>query len=104
MSYLPRHQPLEGVTDVATAVTKVAQDPCLFKVTEMVLLLNALEQPKVKPGGPPPPPVPGIGLCSAVKPLSMVLYVKQRPWILPVAGIAVVGALVGLGYLLGGKR
>ena len=97
--------------DVGTAIVRVVEDPCLFEVAQYVLKLHELEQrpsifkPKPPgPIGPPPPPAPpvkGIGLCTAVTPLKIVVYVKSRPWILPLAGAAIVGGLVGIGYLLG---
>lgn len=117
MSYIGNRTALSGgVTDVATAAVRVVEDPCLWEVAQLVLTLHELEQrpgplsPVPKPGTPPPvpsPPVKGIGLCTAVTPLKAVVYVKSRPWILPLAIAGIVGGLVGVGYLLaprGGGR
>lgn len=108
MTYHPTMRaPLGGVLDsigtVGTAIKTVAQDPCLFKVAELALTLNKLEQPAApaRPGAPAPPPVKGIGLCSAVAPLNAVIYVRRRPWVLPVAGAALVLGLVGIGFIAG---
>jgi hypothetical protein len=111
MGYMTNRQALGGITDVATAALRVVEDPCLYQVTDLVLKLHELEQrpsifkpPSTRPPGPPPPPPPpvkGIGLCTAVTPLKIVVYVKSRPWILPLALAAVVGGLVGTGYLIG---
>jgi hypothetical protein len=97
--------------DVATATVRIVEDPCLFEVAQLVLKLHELEQrpgvfTPIPPGppGPPPPPAPpvrGVGLCTAVTPLKAVVYLKTRPWILPLALAAVVGGLVGVGYLIG---
>jgi len=98
-----RHQPLGGITDVLSAATKVVQDPCLGEVASLVLRLHELEQRPVMPGAPAKPAVPvqGIGLCGAVKPLRAVVYVRARPWLVPLGAIAIIGGLVGIGYVLG---
>ena len=107
MTYITK-QPssLGAITDIATAAKSVVEDPCLGAVTALMLRLNQLEQAPLIPiktgvPQPPPPPVKGIGLCKAVTPLKAVVYVRERPWILPLGVIGVVGALVGTGYLLG---
>lgn len=103
-----RHIGLSGISDVATAAAKVITDPCLYQVTQLIEQLHEAEQaPKIlgvptgKKPTAPPKPVPGIGLCKAVTPLKAVIWVRKRPWIIPVAGIGVVGLLVGIGYLMG---
>lgn len=110
MTYLPLNRtgqpPLDGIADsfgdVGLALKSVAQDPCLFKVAGLALRLNQLEQAKpTKPGAPAAPPTKGVGLCSAVAPLNALIYVRQRPWVLPAAGLAIVAALVGIGYAAG---
>jgi len=96
-----------GLGDVATTVsaaTAIVTDPCLPEVSRLVLRLHALEQAPVKPGAPPPKPTLGIGLCNAIKPLRAVVYVKERPWVLPLGAVAIVGGLVGLGFMLGKAR
>lgn len=115
MSYTSRY-PLDGVDTVVSAAKAVVEDPCLAKVSGLVLRLNALEQapapPAPRPGPPgttpprppPKPPTKGIGLCHAVKPLEIVVWARERPWVVPVGGLALVGGLIGLGYLLGSRR
>jgi len=116
MSYTrTRHAGLGGIADVAKAATSIVEDPCLGTVASLVLRLHAAEQPArpaapPRPGQPKPPPAPpappvkGIGLCSAVKPLRAVVYVRERPWLLPVGGAVIVGGLVALGYAIGRSR
>jgi len=115
MSYLTKPNSLDGVTDVATAARSVLEDPCLGKATELILTLNALEQPTPRPARPPrpgvkPPPAPpavpikGIGLCSAVGPLQKIVYLKRNKWVLPVVGASIFLGLFGLGYAAGRGR
>ena len=100
MSYTTRSpHALSGVTNVATAALSVVQDPCLFEVSKLVTQLRDME--KKRPAVPGAPTQPGIGLCKAVGPLKGVLYIKKRPWMIPLAGVAFVTGLVGLGYVLG---
>lgn len=108
MSYVtPRHTGLGGFADVATAATKIVEDPCLPRVATLVLRLHELTPaPAPRPGQPKPPPSStppkkGIGLCMAVKPLEAVVWMRERPWIVPVAGAAVVGGLIALGFAAG---
>ena len=112
MSYLTKPNSLDGVTDVATAARSVLEDPCLGKATELILTLNALEQPPPKPPKPgtkPPPkppvaPIKGIGLCSAIGPLEKVVYLKRNKWVLPIVGASIFLGLFGLGYAAGRGR
>jgi hypothetical protein len=114
MGYM-RHTALGGITtDVATAAAQVVTDPCLYQVTQLIQQLHEAEQaPKIlgvptgaKPTAPtkPPPPVAGIGLCQAVTPLKAVIWVRKRPWVVPVGVVGVVGIFVGLGYLWGRSK
>ena len=105
MSYVThphaRHA-LGGITDVASAAAAIVGDPCLSPVAQLVLRLHAAEQPKppTRPGRPPPvpaPPVKGVGLCYAVKPLRALVWVRERP----LAGIAIVAAVAGGIFMLG---
>lgn len=118
MSYVPTkngYGGLGGIADVAAAAGKIAEDPCLPTVTTLVLRLHALEQRGAQPSTgtrpgtgtgtkPPAAPVKGIGLCTAVRPLQAVVYVKERPWVLPLGALAAVAGLVGVGYALGRGR
>ena len=105
MTYAPTHHDLGGFGDVAQAARAVVEDPCLFEVSTLVLRLNALTaKTPSRPGAPSPTPTRGIGLCKAVPPLRLVVKLKEQPWILPLAGLALVGGLFGLGYLAGRRR
>lgn len=95
---------LHGITDVLTAAQSVVTDPCLMQVADLVGQLHDLEQTTPVPGAPPPAPVQGIGLCNAVGPLQKYIWVRQRPWVIPVGAVAIVGGLVGIGYLMAGGR
>lgn len=104
------HQPMSGITDVLSATNAIVTDPCLDRVATLVLRLHAAEQrgqAPARPGQPPAPPKPptkGIGLCSAVKPLEAVVWVRERPWVVPVGAAAVVVGLFALGYASGRRR
>ena len=97
MSYTRRHSPLGGITDVAAAAAAVVGDPCLSEVATLVLRLHATEQPRRAGGAPPAAPTKGIGLCSAVKPLKTVVWLREKPYRIPL----VVGGAVGLLLLAG---
>lgn len=82
----------------------ILEDPALPEVTAIVLELHKMEQPKVRPGAPPPPKVPGIGLKNAVKPLKAYRYVMRNKWVLPVAALAILGLPFVAGYMTGKRR
>ncbi len=111
MSYTTKPQALgASIGDVTTIATAVVSDPCLTQVATLARRLYDIEQASpTKPAAPgvprpPAPPMPGIGLCKAVTPLKAVVFVRERPWILPVGVIGIVGGLIGLGYVLGATR
>lgn len=106
MSYTKDLQALGAITDIATAAKSVVEDPCLGQVTAMLLYLHKLEQPVVPVGVPKPPvpPVKGIGLCKAVTPLKAVVWVRERPWVVPLGVLGIVGGLVGVGYVMGKRK
>jgi len=94
---------LGDIGDIVSAAANVATDPCLGQVADLALQLHAAEQP----GTPVPGSAgtPGIGLCSAVTPLQVVVWVRQNPWSAVAVSIAVIGGLIGIGYnLAGGNR
>ncbi len=97
MSYTRRHSALGGITTVASAAVAVVGDPCLPEVANLVLRLHASEQPSPRAGQPPAAPVKGIGLCSAVKPLRAVVWVKEQPS----RGVAIAAGVVGAIFLVG---
>jgi len=96
MGYTRHMQSLEGVADVGSAVGAVIADPCLLQVAKLTNELAALTKTSASST-----PVKGIGLCKAVGPLEMVIYVKKRPWLIPLGASAFVLGLLGLGYVLG---
>lgn len=109
MSYT-RHpqQALGGIMDVARAASAIVEDPCLAPVTTLVLRLHAAEQPKAPrpatPGAPrpaPPPPAKGVGLCYAVTPLKALVWVRERPWVIPLGASAILGGLFLAGFATG---
>lgn len=112
MAYSLTYQPVgaTGLVDVATAVSKVVEDPCLPKVANQVLELHQIEADKAAPTRtptkpkPPSKPTKGIGLCQAVTPLDWAIKLRKKPWLAVAAGGAVVGGLVLLGYGLGRLR
>jgi len=90
------------------AVSKVVQDPALPEVTCHVLRLN-----KMAEGRDPGPPCArpsyvgkkgGIGLALAVAPLRAAVWAREHPVLAGGISLAVVGALVGVGYYMGKKR
>lgn len=112
MSYRNSHTGLGiDIGGVLTAASNVMTDPCLHKVTSQVMALRELEKrpARRRPSAPtttrrPSKPAPGIGLCSAVKPLGYILYIRQNPWFLPVVGTAAVGGIFMLGWMLGRSK
>jgi hypothetical protein len=93
--------PLGGVTDIISAGVNIATDPCLSEVTGLALQLHELEQ-SATPGGPA---TPGVGLCGAVTPLRVVVWVRQNPWSAVAVSVALIGSLIGIGYsMAGGNR
>ena len=98
MSYTSH--PLSGLTDVLSAGVNVARDPCLSEVARLTLQLHALE-PAAKPLAAPAVTEPGIGLCRVVKPLRAYVWTRVHPWSVPVGVVAILGGLIGLGYVMG---
>ncbi len=105
MTYLPnrRHRPgaLGSISDVATAVRDVVEDPCLFEVSKMVSRLNDLQQGPSSSSTTTGPRTKGIGLCSAVRPLKAVTAIAERPWLAAVGAGTVVALIFSLGYMAG---
>lgn len=109
MPYMQAHQELGSIGSTLDAAGKVVSDPALSDVACHLLRLN-----KITEGKPPGPPClrrvytkaqkeKGIGLYMAVKPLRAFIWARQRPAAAIAIGVGAVGALVGLGYLLGRK-
>lgn len=92
------------------AAAKVVEDPALPEVTCNILRLN-----KVVEGKSPGPACRrqrytkaqkrrGVGLHLAVTPLRLTVWARQHPALAIGAGVAVLGALVGVGYWIGRSR
>lgn len=111
MSYVGRHTGLDGITTVVNAAQAIVEDPCLGQVATMVLRLHELTPaPAARPatpGQPKPPavaPRKGIGLCVAVTPLKAAIWIRQRPWVVPVGALALVGGIFVAGMAAGRRR
>lgn len=88
---------------VATIGVSVVQDPALPEVTGLLLKLVALEG-KSKgqtTGGGTTVTGKGIGLRYAVRPLKVVVRVREQPWLVPVVGGGLIALIFGLGYATG---
>lgn len=92
---------LGGIADVASAVVNVASDPCLGQVAALVNDLHNLEQRTPTRGALGDTATPGIGLCRAVGPLKIAVWVRKHPVAVPMGAIALVAGLLTLGYVLG---
>lgn len=99
MSYTPIS--LGGISDVLSAGVNVAQDPCLTEVAKLTIQLHTLEQPKAVGATAPASTEKGIGLCRVVTPLRAYVWTRKHPWSVPLGAVAVIGGLVGLGYVMG---
>jgi hypothetical protein len=96
---------LNRATTTLEAAKNILDDPYLPEVTQIVLDLHKLEQPKaLPPGAPAPPKVPGIGLKNVVTPLRAYRYTRQHKWVVPVAALAAIGLPLLFGYALGRRR
>jgi len=102
MSYISRHR--IGLSGILDAATDVVSDPCLDQVATLATTMNSLQQTAPTPGQPTPPPVPGIGLCSLVQPLQLVVWVEQNPMLAMAAGLGAVGLLIAIGYSIAKKE
>lgn len=85
---------------VGDAATNIVSDPCLLQVSQLVNSLHT--------GGEAPSDgtasgdgQPGIGLCSAVTPLTFVVWASQHKLIVGLGAAAFLGLFVGVGYKLG---
>ena len=87
-----------GVLSTASAAAAVATDPALPTVVDLVLRLKAIESGKSPPSGSSAPSS-GVGLRNVVAPLKMFIAIQERPWILPVTVIGVLGVAFAAGYL-----
>jgi hypothetical protein len=93
-----RRRGLGDVTDLLSAASNVADDPCLGQV---VALLQEIYAAEAGSGTSAPSVGPGIGLCKAVTPLTIVNYAANNTLLVGIMGVAFLGLLVGIGYSLG---
>jgi hypothetical protein len=90
---------MSGVVSTATAVAAIATDPYLPEVTNLVLKLQSLEKGEgARAAGSTGT---GVGLRNVVVPLRLFVKIQEKPWILPVAAIGIVGAIFAAGYFTG---
>jgi hypothetical protein len=98
-----------GTLDVAKAALQVVEDPHLGEVACHVLRLSAMEEgrtpgPRCTRVATTTRPGSGIGLRYAVGPLRTFVAAREQPIIAAGVAVAVVGGLLGLGYLLAKRR
>ena len=84
-----------GVISTANAAIAVAKDPYLSEVVTLVLKLQAQE---AKSAGISGSTGRGVGLRNVVGPLRLFVKIQEKPWILPVAVIGIVGTIFAAGY------
>ena len=104
MSYTNSHngRGASSLSSALTAASSVVQDPCFGRVTQQVLTLRDLQRSsKPTATGATSSSTKGIGLCLAVKPLDLVITMRKKPWLLPLAVSALFGGVFLLGYVAG---
>ena len=84
-----------GVISTANAAIAVAKDPYLSEVVALVLRLQASEKRSAGISGSTGK---GVGLRNVVGPLRTFVKIQEKPWILPVAIIGIVGTIFAAGY------
>jgi len=89
------------IMTVATAAVRVVEDPCLAEASKLILRLHELEKKPRALGAVGAASTKGIGLCSAVGPLKKIIWIKEKPWRLPLIGAVVFGGLFLLGVGVG---
>jgi hypothetical protein len=108
---------MSGLLSTASAATAVATDPSLPVVVDLVLKLQKIEKDKAASAAPGAPstvsfstsnffavPSRGVGLRNVVGPLKMFVAIQERPWILPVTVVGILGVTFMGGYLVGKRR
>lgn len=89
-------------SDALVSAAAVASDPALPEVLRLVRQLNSIESAKTSsPSAPRPSFSAGVGLSQAITPLKILIYTRQRPWIVPASAVALVFLPLLLGYSIG---
>jgi hypothetical protein len=93
---------LSSIASVGDAATNIVADPCLLQVSQ---LINSLHTggAATTDGTTSGDGQPGIGLCSAVTPLTFIVWASQNPVLTALGAAAFLGLFVGVGYKLGKK-
>lgn len=91
---------VDKIKPVVAAAEQVLGDPALPEVTSLVMRLREIEKRRTagRPGGGGRPE-PGIGLRHAVTPLRAFVTYREKPLI----GWLIVGAIIGVPFLVGMK-
>jgi hypothetical protein len=90
---------LGDVSSVLGTAKDIVEDPCLFEVLRRGKHISDLVTARSGPSSGPP--TKGVGLCSVIAPLRVAEQIAERPWIVPVGAVAIVGLLFGIGYSIG---
>jgi hypothetical protein len=85
-----------------SAAAAVATDPYLPEVVDLVLKLKTSEKSSSSTSSGSTGK--GVGLRNVVGPLRFFVKVQQKPWILPVAVVGIVGTIFAAGYFIGSPR
>lgn len=109
--YLPQAKDyIQKAGTGAQAGKAILDDPYFPEVTCHLLRLRAITKGQ-NPGPRCPSTVTtpqmlrkGIGLQYAAKPLRAVVYTREKPWVVPVAALALVGVPFLVGLKLGKGR
>lgn len=89
------YQATGGLLSTASAATAVARDPYLPEVVDLVLRLQASEKASAGSAGSTGK---GVGLRNVVGPLRTFVKIQEKPWILPVVVVGIVGTIFAAGY------
>jgi len=90
-----------GILSTASAAKAVALDPYLPQVVDLVLKLEAIEKGESSSSSSSSSPISssnGVGLRNVVGPLKTFVAIQEKPWILPVAVVGIVGTIFAAGY------
>ena len=103
MGYTNSHNELGAANlgGALSAASAAVQDPCFNRVVSQVLTLRDLQAQSKPTATGATSSTKGIGLCHAVKPLDLVIKMKKKPWLLPLAVTALFGGVFLLGYVAG---
>jgi len=83
---------------------EITTDPCFQQVIGLTQQFLASFPPAPPSTGPAVGPTfqpGGVGLCSAVTPIKLAIWVNQNRWSIPVGLAMFLGLFVGIGYKVG---